>query len=286
CVFPDQPLPIGVGGVTIESDDPAANLEIFMNDLWLDYSFNSLALFYQKDASSFDFSVRDLQGRELAFISAQDNDSSRDISTASWSELVNAVNIQSVKTNESQTKALVYGAVLRNSNNGVLYHTIGVNGAKYKHYNEAKHFASQTAGLKADVFIISLGTNESIDYPNVDRTFTNQVDALVRSLKSYNPKAVFILVTPQDVFRRKNRPNPGIRNVRDQIIRYAVENGLALYDLYRAMGGEDSAKRWSENSLLRPDGVHLTKEVYEYQGNLFYQASIKGYNSYVPDRHP
>lgn len=286
CVFPDQPLPIGVGGVTIESDDPAANLEIFMNDLWLDYSFNSLALFYQKDASSFDFSVRDLQGRELAFISAQDNDSSRDISTASWSELVNAVNIQSVKTNESQTKALVYGAVLRNSNNGVLYHTIGVNGAKYKHYNEAKHFASQTAGLKADVFIISLGTNESIDYPNVDRTFTNQVDALVRSLKSYNPKAVFILVTPQDVFRRKNRPNPGIRNVRDQIIRYAVENGLAFYDLYRAMGGEDSAKRWSENSLLRPDGVHLTKEGYEYQGNLFYQALIKGYNSYVPDRHP
>jgi lysophospholipase L1-like esterase len=286
CVFPDQPLPIGVGGVTIESDDPAANLEIFMNDLWLDYGFNSLALFYQKDASSFDFSVRDLQGRELAFISAQDNDSSRDISTASWSELVNAVNIQSVKTNESQTKALVYGAVLRNSNNGVLYHTIGVNGAKYKHYNEAKHFASQTAGLKADVFIISLGTNESIDYPNVDRTFTNQVDALVRSLKSYNPKAVFILVTPQDVFRRKNRPNPGIRNVRDQIIRYAVENGLAFYDLYRAMGGEDSAKRWSENSLLRPDGVHLTKEGYEYQGNLFYQALIKGYNSYVPDRHP
>lgn len=286
CVFPDQPLPIGVGGVTIESDDPAANLEIYMNDLWLDYGFNSLALFYQKDASSFDFSVRDLQGRELAFISAQDNDSSRDISTASWSELVNAVNIQSVKTNESQTKALVYGAVLRNSNNGVLYHTIGVNGAKYKHYNEAKHFASQTAGLKADVFIISLGTNESIDYPNVDRTFTNQVDALVRSLKSYNPKAVFILVTPQDVFRRKNRPNPGIRNVRDQIIRYAVENGLAFYDLYRAMGGEDSAKRWSENSLLRPDGVHLTKEGYEYQGNLFYQALIKGYNSYVPDRHP
>ena len=47
CVLPDQPLPIGIGGVTIETTDKGANLEITMNDLWLDYSFNSLTLFYQ-----------------------------------------------------------------------------------------------------------------------------------------------------------------------------------------------------------------------------------------------
>ena len=98
--------------------------------------------------------------------------------------------------------------------------------------------------------------------------------------------AKFILVTPQDVFRRKNKPNPGIMLVREQIIQFAVENGLAFYDLYRAMGGENSAKSWSQNTLLSGDGIHLTRDGYEYQGNLFYHALMKGYNLYVPTRHP
>lgn len=46
CVFPEQPLAIGIGGVTIETTDPEASLAIHMNDLWLDYSFNSLTLFF------------------------------------------------------------------------------------------------------------------------------------------------------------------------------------------------------------------------------------------------
>src|SRR5690349_22826079 len=64
CVFPDQPVPIGIGGVTIETFDPQAALDIYMNDLWQDYSFNNLTLFYQRDVKSFDFSVREPGGQE------------------------------------------------------------------------------------------------------------------------------------------------------------------------------------------------------------------------------
>ncbi|MDQ2656561.1 MAG: hypothetical protein M3Y60_03995, partial [Bacteroidota bacterium] len=74
--------------------------------------------------------------------------------------------------------------------------------------------------------------------------------------------------------------------VRSNIIRYAVENGLAFYDLYRAAGGEYSARSWTENSLLSRDGIHLTRDGYEYEGNLFYHALMKAYNFYVPNRHP
>ena len=98
--------------------------------------------------------------------------------------------------------------------------------------------------------------------------------------------AKFLLVTPQEVFRAKNKPNPGILTIRQQIIQYAVENGLAFYDMYRALGGENSAKAWRESALLTSDGIHLTKNGYEYQGNLFYHALMKGYNLYVPTRHP
>ena len=286
CVFPDQPLPIGIGGVTIETSNAQAALDIYMNDLWQDYSFNALTLFYQRDVKSFDFSVREPGGRELATISAFQPDSGNQAAKVSWDRPVNAVSIQSLKSNPDQTRAIIYGAIVENSANGVLYHTVGVNGAKFRHYNQAKYFAEQTAAMNTDLFIISLGTNESIEYPYLDKKLPSEIDQLLASLKENNPHAVFILVTPQDVFRKKNKPNPGILEVRDVIIQYAVENGLAFYDMYRAMGGENSAQSWTENSLLSRDGIHLTKDGYEYEGNLFFHALMKSYNYYVPNRHP
>ena len=286
CVLPDQPLPIGVGGVTIETTDRQANLEISMNDLWLDYSFNSLTLFYEEDHNSFDFQVRGADGAELGIIPGKPQDSTQNFSTISWEKNVDAINIEAKQTQADQSRAIIYGAVLEKPDAGVLYHAIGVNGAKFRHYNEAKHFAAQTAGLKPDLFIISLGTNESVDYPYLDKNFFTQIDQLLTALKKNNPAASFILVTPQDVFRKRTKPNPGIAQVRQLIIQYAVENGIAFYDMYRAMGGEHSAANWTENMLLSGDGIHLTRDGYEYQGNLFYHALMKSYNAYVPSRHP
>lgn len=286
CVFPDQPLPIGIGGVTIESIDPEANLQIVVNDPLVDYSFNALTLYFQKDDSSFDFALYDPEGNELGRINAAEEDTLVNHSRLTWDNHVKAINIRSVMSHVGQKRAIIYGAILNSSRAGVFYHTIGVNGAKYKHYNAAKYFADQTATLNADLFIISLGTNESAGYPYMDSGFPTHINDLLTTLQTKNPGAAFILVTPQDVFRKRNKPNPGIRDIRDRVLRYAVENGLAFYDLYRAMGGEHSAQRWADNALLSRDGLHLTRQGYEYQGYLFYNALMKSYNGYVPDRHP
>lgn len=285
CVFPDQALPIGIGGVTIETTNKDANLEIHLNDLWLDYSFNSLTLFYEEDSKSFSFEICEPGGQQLGKLDGYPQDSTTNFAKVSWERNVNSISIKAKKADQGQSRAIIYGAVLENSKSGVLYHTIGVNGAKFKHYNEAKHFAAQTGALQTDLFIISLGTNEAVDYPHVDKNVFAQIDQLLFALRKNNPGASFILVTPQDVYRNRNKPNPGIAAVREVVIQYAAENGLAFYDLYRAMGGQDSAASWTENALLSGDGIHLTRDGYEYQGNLFYHALIKSYNSYVPNRN-
>jgi lysophospholipase L1-like esterase len=286
CVYPEQPLPIGIGGVTVETTQPSSGIDIFMNDLWLDYSFNALTLFYDEAEESFDFRISEQSGAELGRIPGMQVDSSFNFSRIAWEKPVSAIRIKAEKNESKQSHAIIYGAVLENSQNGILYHTIGVNGARYKHYHQAMHFATQTRALNPDLFIISLGTNESLDFPYMDKDFLTHVDQLISTLREKNPSAAFILVTPQDVFRKRNQPNPGILEIRNLLIQYAVENGLSFYDMYRAMGGADSATTWTENALLSKDGVHLTKEGYEYQGNLFYHALLKGYNYYVPNRHP
>jgi lysophospholipase L1-like esterase len=287
CVHPAQPLPIGIGGVTISTDLPQTDFTIRVNSNdQRDYSFNAVTLFFQKDSTSFHFSVRDTANAELAYMGPFPDGPFVNSSRALLPRAVKQISIRTVSVSEAQRQAVIFGVNLENRRPGIVYHAIGVNGAKYAHYNAAMHFARQTQALDPALFIISLGTNEAVDYPALDQAIPQHIDKLVQSLREYNPRAKFILVTPPDSFRKKIKPNPGVEMMRQYIIQYAVENGLAFWDMYKATGGKESATQWKNKGLLRPDGIHFSRDGYAYQGDLFYQAIMKRYNNYVSLRHP
>ncbi len=278
CVYPDEPLPIGVGGITIQTDE-TGELTIAMTDSRMDYSFRDIRLFYLDDSLSFDFVVRDSLSEQVGVITPHADQIHSEL--VRLTEPVSRVQLQVIKQREAQARATIFGISLENEKEGVLYHSVGVNGAKYKHYNAAEFFAQQVSALEPELFVISLGTNEALDYPYVDRSLGDQINKLLMSLQQYNPQALFILSTPPPGFRRRKLHNPGLDIVREQVIQYAAENGYAFWDLYKILGGEAGAQRWKAFAFLRPDGVHFTKEGYAYQGNLFYHALMKGYNEYV-----
>ncbi len=284
-VQPLRSLPIGVSGLTIRTNQPNAMLNVYMRDLWMDYSFNKLTLFYEKSDSSFHFMVRDTTNRQLGVIQSNVN-GFKNHESITFQPPIEAVSFETIRANEIQNHATLFGLQIENGKPGIEYHAIGVNGAKYEQYNSASLFAEQTQILNPRLIIISLGTNESQAAPIVDKNFLLQVDSLVRKLSGVNPKAKIILTTPQETFRKRVRPNPGSLAIRNQIIQYAVENGLAFWDSYTVMGGAGSANAWRKAGLLRPDGVHLTIQGYEYQGNLFFNALMKGYNNYVSVQRP
>jgi lysophospholipase L1-like esterase len=285
-VHPGKPLPIGVGGITINTSEPGAKFFLKMNDPLVDYSFNTVSLFYDEGLYSFNISIQDSLSNEIALIAPNDKAAALNYSRTVLPISLNHVAFQMMKLRDEQRVGTLFGLSLENGRHGVLYHAIGVNGAKYEHYNTADLFASQTRLLKPDLFIISLGTNESVEYPNINKNFFLQVNRLVESLRKANPQAAFILVTPPDAFLRKVKPNPGIETIRSQIIQFAVENGLAFWDMYKVNGGKNSATEWKLKGLLRPDGIHFTREGYAYQGNLLFDAIMQGYQKYVSDRHP
>lgn len=284
CVHPDHHLPIGVGGITIRSGVPDNRLYVYMNDQTQDYSFQTVKIFHLKNGSSFGLTLKDNEFKPLKTKSVEDT--TRDFTSFHLPSSMNSIVMESTKQDSIQNHTTIFGLSFENEKPGVLYHVIGVNGAKYAHYNAAKLFATQTHKLDPALFIISLGTNEALDYPNIDRRFFTHIENLVSSLRANNPLAKFILVTPPECFMKRTRENPGIVKVRAAIIQFAVENGLAFYDMYQALGGAGSANRWKEAQLLRADGVHFSKEGYDYQGNLLFHAILKGYNDYVPVRHP
>lgn len=284
CVYPDQVLPIGIGGITIRSGIPESKLYVYMNDATQDYTFQSIKLFHQKDASSFGFRLKDSDFKVIDAI--VEDDSTKNFTSFKLPTAQSSIALESVKIDSVQNHTTIFGMSLENNKPGILYHVIGVNGAKFVHYQAAKYLAKQTHKLEPALFIISLGTNEALDYPYIDKRLSTYIENLVSSLHANNPLAKFIIITPPDCFMKRTRKNPGIEKVRQTLIQFAAENGYAFYDMHQALGGEGSAARWKEAQLLRTDGVHFTKEGYDYQGNLLFHAIIKGYNDYVPVRHP
>lgn len=285
CVFLDQPLPIGIGGVTISNDsfNSSFNMKTF-DYLPLSYSFNKLSLFYLKDSSSYNFNVKDSIGNEIGYINSLSQSDYANVNTINLKNLTNQISIQAIKTNNSQKRAVIFGISLMNSNKGVLYNTVGVNGAQFKHYSKSQYFCEQTNVLAPDLIIISLGTNEANDSRFNEDVFYREIETLVINLKKQNPNSEFLLTTPANSYYQKNKFNPRMSLVAASIICFAKDNNIAYWDLQSATSGKNSAYSWKKNNLLRPDGVHYTQDGYKLQGNLFCKAFFNAYNNYVSNR--
>lgn len=285
-INPDTTTPIGISGAALKTADKEATLTIKTSNFpSLDYRFDRLTLFYLKDSRSYNFVIKDSINQDVAFIGPYTFEQSN-TSKVLLPLRTNQVTIKALQSINTQNQAVIFGVNLENEKSGVVYHSIGVNSAKYRHYLSAHYFADQTAALNPDLFIISLGTNEALEYPYSDPHLSEHIDSLVNKLKRANPQAQFLLTTPSDSYKKKTKRNPGIDLVRKKIIDYADKNKIAYFDLYEAGGGKHSADKWKKANYLRADGVHFSTAGYRLQGNLMYHAFIKAYNDYVLFRHP
>ncbi len=284
CVLPNQPLPIGIGGVTIATEDSCADFTVRMKeDSLIDYSFNKVTLFYQKDSTSYTFSILDSTGCCVGKIAKDSTDRYPFTSSASFPYPIDRMTIQVVKTGELQSEATIFGLVLENGNPGIVYHTIGVNGAQFRNYSESQYFSQQTRGLKPDLIIISLGTNEAYSLRFNQEAFYADMQQLYDQLKEQNPDAGFLFTIPACSNRRK-KPNPRLALAGKTISRFATDHNFSYWDLQGVTGGDNSAVNWKKNHMLRPDGVHYSRAGYDLQGNLFCQALLNAYNAYVANR--
>ncbi len=266
----------GVSGIAIQTKDKSISLDIetrydSINNI--DYPFNKIAVFHHNAPA--------LAPSDSSLVKSTKKLSPYTYSI-SLSETVRQLSLKQ-KTSSGDIKT-IYAFSLENGNGGVLYHTVGVNGAHCRDFCSAPLLVEQTQPLNPKVIIISLGTNESIETPCNIRGFLENLDCLVKGLRKVNPAAVFILTTPAENFRRHQRtrvPNERIILIRDAIVEYAAVNGFAYWDLFEATGGKGSNNRWKQNGLLGRDQIHFSVEGYELQGQLFFEAFMKSYHSYV-----
>jgi lysophospholipase L1-like esterase len=285
-VFYEQPLPIGINGYTIDSKNAIAQINLSISDEpGLNYAFTKISLFHQNEENNYDLLIEDEFDQKRLIFKASDLYHTPHVSNLLFQKPVHKITLKNSVSDSSQQKnTRIYGMLLENDSSGIIYNTIAANGAEYNHYNKSAYFIEQLPYLKADLVIVSLGTNEAYNSNFNPALFYAQIDTLVKSINKSNPNICLLLTTPPDSKRKTkygNERNADMKRAKLVIQNYCLHHCLPYWDLYDVMGGFTSMEKWYKAGIATKDFIHFSITGYKIQGALFYDALIDGYEKYL-----
>ena len=274
----------GISGISIRSDESGGYIDITtFNHDDLDYAFDEITLVHTKDSLQYDCRFSDSPLKFGYLMSARPNEPDEKITWVKFPKPSNFIRIQAEQTESAQNSITVNGIILKNSLPGVLYHSVGINGAHFSDYNKSPLFFNQLKIIQPDLVIISLGTNEGANLKISEEEMVATIETMVQGIRTSNPKTCIIIATPADDYFRKKYKNPYLETVQRSLVKSAVQQNVACWDMYSITGGYGSCTEWRRAGMLQRDGVHFNKQGYALQGELLYKALIDSYLKYAAD---
>ncbi len=160
---------------------------------------------------------------------------------------------------------------------------MGVNGARASKFT-GEDFQSKIAAKRPDLVIISFGTNEA--HGNFSSSSNTRVmESLVNGIRHRNPNVTFLITTtPGSYISRGGSKviNKTHEDVAQNLLEFGRNHGIAVWDLYHNIGGNENACRNLINAgMMQGDRIHLTAAGYRMIGNMFAEAFINAYNRFL-----
>jgi len=169
----------------------------------------------------------------------------------------------------------VYGIELRNGRHDISYHSVGVNGASFETFIRTIDYLSILKALQPDCIIVSLGTNDCYLGQLDTLQLKRNVRLMVESIRHEFPKVCILFTTPGDHLLHKKYFNPNLAEASAIIKATATSLNCQYWDFFEVMGGLGASKKWAKNGFMYKDILHLSKEGYKLQGDLFFKAFYK-----------
>ncbi len=189
----------------------------------------------------------------------------------------------------TQGSVQLYGVEFRKDRAGVLYSSLGVNGASVTLLSRAFNKAYLTAQLshyRPDLVVLAYGTNES-GYPGfVDTTWVKEMETAVARVRAALPEASILLMSPMDRGELKPDGSIGTIETLPRLVskerQLAASLGVAFFNTYEAMGGKGTMARWyaAQPRLVGADYIHPLPAGAKIVGELLYDSLRDGYSSY------
>ena len=266
----------GLMGARAELLDTLSNINIWHKNPLSNYdSFNSIDVFFTDSSNNFEIKIIVDSNIKI--------DYKRDKGHIKFklSRLVDSLTIQIYRKKDIPSNFSFFGLLLDNENNGISYHSIGVNGASVKSYLRCIDFEHQLILIQPDLVIFSIGINDAYEEDFSKESFYNNYDTLIQKIKSINPNTAILLTTNNDSYYMRKYPNKRALEVREKMLQLAQNKDLALWDMFQVMGGLNSIKDWQKNKLAKNDLIHLSYDGYNLIGDLLFEAFMKSFINYI-----
>ncbi len=261
----------GLTGVTAVFKDSISNIKVQANyKNYKDhvYSFDKIRVFYNDWENNYKIKLND----SIKVNHIVHNTQKHFVEFALDETVENLdFNIQKM-TNNKNGEFLMMGLELMNDNHGVEYTTIGVNGASFEYYNRCYYFKDQLLLYKPDLFIVSVGTNDTYRLNFDADEFKANYEKMMLDVLEANPDAAILLTVPNDSYYKRKYANPHTQKAREVIYQLADKYQMAVWDLYEVMGGLGSSQKWYKNKLMPSDRIHFTRKGYSIKADLLLEA--------------
>ncbi|MBC5841360.1 LysM peptidoglycan-binding domain-containing protein [Flavobacterium sp. F-380] len=181
--------------------------------------------------------------------------------------------------NKEEQDYVLSGIILENDKPGILYHNLGVNGAKFSDYNKYPLFFDQLKGLQPDLIVVSFGTNES--YGKLSNAeFMQQLELFAQNIKRTNPNSPILVLTPPPSFLANHKLNTIVDGYCKEMSKAAIKNQYAFYNFYSLLGGMNGVEQNFRSGIIAADRVHYTVKGYQLQGKLVSDEIIQSFHNY------
>ncbi len=273
---------LGLGGIAALTSDTAAWLSVTLNtDTLMRWQAREVRLF----GESLHGHGRPRLVVDGKSLSAQETDGESYVFRADslFGQFEVRIDFDSEQAAEPDT-FVVRGMLTDNDEAGVVYHTVGVNGASVPSYLGCERLEDDLRHVRPDMVIFAIGINDATAQNFTDSLFVANYDSLIVRIRSVVPDCALLFISNNDSYQRRARGRLSVN-----------ENGLVaqrafcelarkwqggFWDLFAIMGGLGSMKKWEEAGLAKKDRVHFTPKGYELVGELFSQAFLDFYKNY------
>jgi lysophospholipase L1-like esterase len=173
----------------------------------------------------------------------------------------------------------VYGVALDGAK-GVAVDNFAMRGSSALGFDKMNkvHYSRQLKEMNVRCVVLQYGINV---VPNVRSDYGYYKNILVRqlnSIKAAYPGVSIIVIGPSDMSKNNGGQKVSYTNVpliRDAMKEAAFETGSCFWDLYEAMGGENSMVAWVNKGLGQKDYTHFSFKGAKYVGEMFYEAIMQ-----------
>jgi len=144
--------------------------------------------------------------------------------------------------------------------------------------------------MDVEMLILQFGANVMMTFGENPNYYARRFTQELQILKALKPGLVILVVGVNDMSQNSPdgfRSYPNIVNLRDAQKKAAFDAGCVFWDLYEAMGGENSMPGWvfANPPLAQKDFVHFSIGGARIVGELFCRAWEMEYQKFIRYQH-